>query len=56
MDSVIGFWFLQSPHFANGSHGLGGSNVYSSWIISSALARAEVRQHRNCWCVCQSCV
>eukprot|EP01051_Picozoa_sp_SAG22_P024882 SAG22_NODE_7104_length_776_cov_0.872969_2_plen_118_part_01 len=42
MDSVIGFWFLRSPHYANGSHGEAGSNVYSSWIISSALQRAKV--------------
>jgi hypothetical protein len=41
MDGEIGFWFGEH-HFANGSTGEGGNDAYSSWIISSALARAKV--------------
>jgi hypothetical protein len=41
MDSEIGFWFGRHHH-ANGTRGQGGSDAYSSWIISSALERAHV--------------
>ena len=41
MDSYIGFWFGRH-HLADGHGGQGGDDVYSSWIISSAVARAQV--------------
>ena len=41
MDSEIGFWFGRH-HTADGKRVQGGNDVYSSWIISSAVARAEV--------------
>lgn len=41
MDSEIGFWFGRH-HTADGKRAQGGNDAYSSWIISSAVARAEV--------------
>jgi hypothetical protein len=45
MDSEIQFWFLnntQQHNTKDGKRVQGGNNVYSSWIVSSAVARAEV--------------